>query len=228
MRTLTDLRDGPSRPETLLVLLPPAEARIEDFHSQGFVAAVRQRDICVDIVLAEATYQHLMSKTVVSKLREHVVQPAQDAGYRKIWLAGISFGAFNALHYATEHADDIAGIHLMAPYPGTGDIVTEIINAGGPATWARTPLADQGDERTWWRWLCREAAAQQWKTPVYFSTGSEDRFLRGQRLLADLLPAEYVRYLSGTHAWPTWKNLWQDWLDHGPLASRSLHASGAS
>jgi len=226
MRTLADLFDGPARPDTLLVLLPPAEARIEDFHSHGFVSAVRERGIPVDLALAEASYQQVMSETVVPALHAQVVQPAQAAGYREIWFAGISLGAFNALHYAADYAHHLAGIHLMAPYPGTGDILAEIIAAGGPAAWARTPLADQGDERAWWRWLCREALAGQWRTPVYFSTGSDDRFLVGQRMLADLLPAAQVRYAPGTHAWPTWRALWEDWLDHGPLAGRAQRPSG--
>lgn len=41
MRILTDLFDSPGRTETLLVLLPPVEAKIEYFYTQGFVDAVR-------------------------------------------------------------------------------------------------------------------------------------------------------------------------------------------
>ncbi len=222
MHILTDAFDGSNGTDTLLVLLPPAEARVIDFYTHGFVADVRQAGIPVDLVLAEVTTQHVMAKTVVSALREYVVRPAQVSGYREIWFAGISLGAFSALHYAAEHASHLAGIHLMAPYPGTGDILAEITDAGGPAAWARTRLSEQGDERVWWRWLCREAMAGQWQTPVFLSTGSEDRFLNGQRMLADLLPSERVRYVSGTHAWPIWKRLWQSWLDTGPLASLTL------
>ena len=228
MRILTDSLDGSSRPDTLLVLLPPAEARIEDFHAKGFVAAVRRSAIPVDLVLAEISYKHVMAKTVVSVLHEQVVQPAQAAGYGGIWFAGISLGAFSALHYAAERAADLAGIHLMAPYPGSGDILAEIVAAGGPAAWADTPHSEQGDERAWWRWLCRESLAGRWQTQVCLSTGSEDRFLRGQRMLADLLPRERVRYLPGTHAWPTWQELWQDWLEHGPLAGLTLRSGGAA
>ena len=226
MRILADLLDGPERPDTLLVLLPPAEARLEDFHALGFVSAVRDRAIAADLILAEASYQQVMSNTVVAALHAQVVQPAQAAGYSRIWFAGISLGAFNALHYAASHACHLAGMHLIAPYPGTGDILAEIAGAGGPAAWARTALADQGDERAWWRWLCREALAGQWPTPVYFSTGSDDRFRKGQRMLADLLPATYVRYAPGAHAWPTWQALWGDWLDHGPLANHAPRTGG--
>jgi pimeloyl-ACP methyl ester carboxylesterase len=225
MHTLVDSFDISSRADALVVLLPPAEARIEDFHAQGFVAAIRDRGIPADVVLAEVTYQHVMSKTVVSALLEHVVQPAQTFGYREIWLAGISLGAFNALHYAAANPSHLAGVHLIAPYPGTGDILAEIIAAGGPVAWSRSELCEQGDERDWWRWLCREAHDGNWSTPVYLSTGNDDRFRRGQQMLADLLPAERVRYVPGGHGWPTWQQLWRDWLDHGPLAGRSLYTT---
>lgn len=225
MRTLTELFDDSALRDTLLVLLPPAESRIEDFHAQGFVSAVRERSIPVDLVLAGATYQHVISNTVVAALHQHVVLPARSRGYREIWFAGISLGAFSALHYAAAHADQLAGMHLVAPYPGTGDILAEIVAAGGPAAWARNALKVEEHERAWWSWLCHEARAGTWHTRVYFGTGTEDRFLRGQRLLAELLPPEQVRYLPGPHAWPTWRALWQDWLDHGPLAARAQRAS---
>lgn len=91
-------------------------------------------------MLADVTYQHVMNKTVLSALHEHVVQPAQTAGYRTIWLAGISLGAFNALYYASEYATHLAGIHLMAPYPGSSDILAEIISDGSRRMGLRLPL----------------------------------------------------------------------------------------
>jgi len=228
MRQITDAFDSIRRAQTLLVLLPPAQARPEDFVAQGFVAAVRARGIRADVALVETTYQHLMDKTGVSALHEQVVLPAQAAGYGQIWLAGISLGAFHALYYVAEHAHHLAGVHIMAPYPGTSDVLTEIRAAGGPLAWAVAPHSGQGDERTWWRWLCREAQSGQWTTPVHLSTGSEDRFVQGQRLMADLLPAAHVHTVPGDHAWPVWQTLWQQWLDHGPLATPAVPAHTGS
>ena len=227
MRILTDLFDSQNRQDTLLVLLPPAETRIEDFISKGFVDAVRSCHIRTDIFLAEVTHQHVMSKTIVSALHEHVMQRALASGYQKIWFAGISLGAFNALFYASEYAKHLAGIYLIAPYPGTGDILAEIIGAGGTAEWTRTQYFNRDDERAWWHWISQESAAGQWSTPVYLGTGTEDRFLRGQRMLAELLPSENVRMISGTHSWPTWIALWHEWLESAPLACQTPHASVA-
>ncbi|MDP5239236.1 hypothetical protein Q9Q94_06830 [Uliginosibacterium sp. 31-16] len=214
MRTLTDCLAP--RPDTLLVLLPGAEMTLEDFGQHGFIEAVRSRGIAADILVTDLNYTHVMARTVVSSLHEAVIRPARAAGYRAIWLAGISLGAMNALLYASEHAAELAGIHLLAPYPGTGDIVAEIRAAGGPQAWSATPAAAQGDERVFWRWLVEQAAAGS-PLPVSFGCGSEDRFIRNQRLLAGLLPTDRVEYLPGTHDWPVWQALWASWLDHAAL-----------
>lgn len=217
MRTRTDLYAAYQRSETLLVLLPPALSSIDDFDAHGFVSAVRQRHLPVDLLLADVTAQHVLDNSVVSALATQVLQPARVHGYRSIWLAGISMGAFNALYCAATHADQLAGLYLMAPYTGTADVLAEIRAAGGAARWCQQQTSVH-DERTWWQWLCQESLKAQWPTPVYFATGETDRFLSGQRLLADLLPPEHVCMLPGSHQWSTWKTLWEDWLDHGPLA----------
>jgi pimeloyl-ACP methyl ester carboxylesterase len=220
MHMRTELHAAPQRSHTLLVLLPPALSSIDDFFDQGFVDAVRQRHLPVDLLLADATGQQVIDSTVVSALHAMVVQPARAQGYRSVWLAGISLGAFSALHYAAHHADHLAGLCLLAPYPGTGDVLAEIRAAGGTATWCQQQRSTL-HERAWWQWLGRESLKAEWTTPVYFGTGSADRFFEGQRLLADLLPEARIRVLPGGHQWPTWKALWEDWLDHGPLASKA-------
>lgn len=219
MRILNDLFDSRNRQETLLVLLPPAESKIEDFFAQGFVAAVRFRKIQVDIVLAEVTHQHVMSKTTISALHEHVMQPALTSGYQKIWFAGISLGAFNALHYASEYAEHLAGIYLISPYPGTNDVLKEITGAGGASEWTGSWSANRKDERAWWHWIAQESAKGEWATQVYFGTGDEDRFLHGQYMLSELLPNKNVRTTPGSHSWPTWIALWVDWLELAPIPS---------
>ena len=227
MRQITDAFDTSGRASTLLVLLPPAQARIEDLQAQGFVLAVRRAGIRADIVLAEITYEHLMAKTAESTLHDQVVLPARGGGYRDIWLAGISLGGFIALHYAAEHAQHVSGLYLMSPYPGTADVLAEISRAGGPLAWADTEPGSLGDERTWWRWLCRQARPAQWPTQVYLSTGAEDRFREGQRMLAGLLPAGHVQWVPGGHAWPAWQTMWADWLRAGPLAMQATPGEAA-
>lgn len=217
MRTRTELHSDTQSSETLLVLLPPSLSSIDDFYAQGFVDAVRQRKLPVDLLLADVTSQYVLDNTIAAALYKEVLQPARAEGYRAIWLIGISMGAFSALHCAAHHADRIAGLYLIAPYAGTGDVLAEIRAAGGAASWYQQQPSVM-DERVWWQWLSRESLKEEWATPVYFGTGHTDRFLKGQRLLADLLPDEYIHMIPGSHQWTTWKALWDHWLDHGPLA----------
>lgn len=217
MRTRTELHTAAQRSETLLVLLPPSLSSIDDFYEQGFVDAVRQRQLPVDLLLADTTAQHVLDNTVAAMLYTEVLQPARAEGYRAIWLAGISIGGFSALHCAAQHANHLAGLYLMAPYPGTADVLAEIRAAGGAAAWCQQQRSTL-DERTWWQWLGQQSLKPEWSTPVYFGTGDTDRFLNGQRLLAELLPEGHIHQIPGGHQWPTWKTLWDDWLDHGPLA----------
>ena len=221
MHCRTDLHRADQPSDTLLVLLPPALASIDDFDEQGFVAAVRQRQLPVDLLLADATAQQVIDHSVVAALHSQVIQPARAKGYGSIWLAGISMGAFSALYYAAQHAEHLSGLYVLAPYPGTADVLADIRAAGGAAAWCQNPSNTQ-DEGVWWQWLGRESLKGEWRTPVYFGTGSADRFLSGQQLLADLLPQDHVRVLPGKHQWPTWKALWEDWLDHGPLAHQLI------
>lgn len=218
MRTIEDRRQPAQRADSLLVLLPPAKATLEDLIEQGMVAAVRARGLPLDIVLAEVGYQQVMAGTVASSLQQAVVQPALAAGYRHIWLAGISLGAFNALHYAALHSQHLAGIKLLAPYPGTADILQEIGAAGGPQAWAADPATSRQDERIWWYWL----AAGTGDCPVWLGLSEQDRFFAGQQLLAGLLPPQRVQRTDGEHSWPAWLRLWQQWLDHGPLAATTF------
>lgn len=219
MRTRTELHTAAQRSETLLVLLPPSLSSIDDFYEQGFVDAVRQRQLPVDLLLADITAQHVLDNTVAATLYTQVLQPARAEGYHAIWLAGISMGGFSALHCAAQHENHLAGLYLMAPYPGTGDVLAEIRAAGGAAAWCQQQPSAL-DERAWWQWLGQQSLKPEWSTPVYFGTGDADRFLSGQRLLADLLPEAHIHIIPGAHQWPTWKTLWDDWLDHGPLARR--------
>lgn len=223
MRTLLDLISGAQRPDTLLVLLPPALASLDDLIEQGFVIDVRARGLPVDVLLAEVTSEQVMAKTVASSLHAEIILPALAQGYRHIWLAGISLGAFNALHYAAIHAGSVSGLKLIAPYAGTSDILSEIESAGGPAAWAVLPGRSSADERVWWHWLWQESAKAAAKAnmalPVYVGLASEDRFLRGQRLLASMVPAARVDEIAGDHSWPVWRALWQRWLDRSVLTA---------
>jgi pimeloyl-ACP methyl ester carboxylesterase len=220
MRVLHDRWSDNARPDTLLVFLPPAHSTAEDLIAQGFVAAVRERQLAVDILLPDPGYAPVMAGTVAAELHARAIAPALAAGYRHLWLAGISLGAFNALHYAAARHAPAAGLVLIAPYPGTADILNEIRAAGGPATWAEHPASKDDDERIWWKWLYRCARDKVPAPAVHLLLGAQDRFADGQALLAELIDPACIDRRPGGHDWPVWLDLWQRWLDAGHLADK--------
>lgn len=215
MQLLFDQADAHHRAETLLVWLPPAGARPEAFLEQGFVAALRAAALPVDCVLVGVEDRQAMDRSATAAVHEQVILPARAAGYRQIWMAGISLGAFNALHYAARHAACLAGMFLLAPYPGTRDILLEIGAAGGPLAWAASAPSDLRDERIWWHWLVQQACRDEWPVPVWYASGGADRFAAGQAVLAGLLPQRRVRHGPGGHEWAVWLRLWQETLAEG-------------
>lgn len=231
MRIQTDCCDPGRRSDTLVVLLPPALASIDDFVSKGFVDVLRQRRLAVDLLLADIHGQHVLDRAVVSLLHHQVLGPARSLGYKKVWLVGVSLGAYSALLYAAKHAQAIdsflAGLFLISPYPGTNDVQAQIRAAESPSAWIQQQSAshDEYDECGWWRWLIRENTPTEGAVSVYLGIGTQDRFRRGQTLIGGLLPPQRVCVLPGAHDWPTWKALWIHWLDYGPL--RSLSGVGA-
>lgn len=217
MQVLNALSGCAARPTTLVVMLPGAYSKPDEFIREGFVAALRERGVAADVAIADAHLGYFDNGSVLRRLREDVVLPARAAGYRKIWMVGISLGGFAALAYAAHHGADIDGVLAIAPYPGTQALQREIIAAGGPMAWRRTaaPPTDAELDRAVWWWLAGTAPARQ--PPVYLGHGRDDRFNGGLQLMATTLPAAHARSVPGGHDWPPWRALWTEWLERGLL-----------
>lgn len=211
MRIIEDRLRPAARAEQLLILLPPALSTLTDLIDRGFVAAVRARALPVDVQLAEVDYRQVMAGTVAADLEQALIAPARRAGYRCIRLAGISLGGFNALTHAAGGAGPVDSLTLIAPYPGTADILAEIRAAGGPRAWAADPAHGLADERRWWHWLATREPGQA--PALHLALGNADRFADGQQLLAGLIAPAAVDRIDGDHSWPVWLALWQRWLD---------------
>ncbi|WP_018153045.1 alpha/beta hydrolase [Leeia oryzae] len=217
MRCIHDRWQADRPAPVRLVFLPPAQATLEDLLTHGFVQAVRTRQLAVDVTLVETDYQQVLAGTVAADLQRDVMLPMLAADPTPIWMAGISLGAFNILHHASHYPDHLAGLVLLAPYPGTADILNEIEAGGGPARWARQPDVSLPDERRWWHWLATRGPVPE----VHLGLSAEDRFRHGQAMLATLVAEEQTLRLPGTHQWPVWQTLWQQWLDRGHWPSAS-------
>ena len=207
-----------SRPDTLLVLLPGSYSLPEDFEREGFVAALRERRIAVDLRLVDAHVAYYRERSIIDRLRADVIAPARAQGYRHIWIAGISLGGLGAMLYAQARPEDIDGIVALAPYLGSRDIAAQIAQAGGLRAWTPadgSPGADDLDGNLWRSLKQRAGAgpdAGSPEAPFVLGYGLTDRFVFNDDVLAAALPPSRVFTTDGGHDWPVWKRLWRQLL----------------
>jgi pimeloyl-ACP methyl ester carboxylesterase len=210
MHTILEPVEAGAVAPTRVLLLPAAYTTPEDLVGEGFVKAARERALPLDLVFVELKLQQLTDRTILRRLRHEVVLPARALGCRSLWLGGISLGGFVALAYAERYPREIDGLCLLAPYLGNHIVTGEIQRANGVAEWTPGELADDDDERRIWRFIKERGA---WPAPIHLGFGRDDRFAESQRLMATALTPESVDTVPGGHEWPTWRHLWENFLD---------------
>ena len=216
--------DGPDR--VLLIMLPGAGDAAAAFAGNGMLAALHARGQPVDVVAAQPALSLYLEDDLAAALHRLIVAPAVDAGYRRIWLLGISMGGMGALLYADAYGELVEGLILLAPFLGTKGTVAELAKAGGLAAWTAAGSAAVAMERRALLWLQAYLAAERMRPRLHLGYGTGDRFSAGHKLLADALPAACVVTADGGHDWPTWLALWQAVLDRAPFAAAPLTAAG--
>ena len=212
MRVLHDRARPDRRAPALLVLLPGALQPPEQLLAQGFVDAVRERGLALDMMLADPGLGFIgeASDSSATQRLKALLAP-ERAHYKSIWLAGISLGGFIAMAHAARHPGGVRGLCLLSPYPGNRVLTNAIVAAGGPAAWAAHMAEDDDDERNVWRWLAQDGAARL--PALHFGYAAQDRFAAGQRLMAAMLPPAQVDVIDGNHDWPSWRVLWNNFLE---------------
>ncbi len=226
LKTITyHTSEQPSR--TLLVLLPGIYDRPRDFNRAQFMEIARAASVPADLMTVNANYGYYRSRTILSRLRADVFDPARRAGYEKIWLVGISLGGLGALLYLKAHPEDVAGVVLMSPYLGQNKLIGRIATAGSLADWHPGPDCSSDSICALWEWL-RDFSKQppEQRTPVLLGYGDRDRFGTAHRLLAQALGRQRSVTVDGGHDWDTWQQLWRQFLA-GPWAS-ALTAQAAA
>lgn len=197
------------RSDAVAILLPGHGDSPELFVRHGFVAALTAAD--VDVILADAHSGYYYERTTAERLWSDVVASALAAGYKRVWLVGVSMGGLGALWTTSQHPGQIDGAVVLAPYLGRRGVLREVA-AAGPEAWQ--PRAEAGAwDYELWRWLKQASAAKN--PPIYLGYGEGER-MAGPALLARLLgPGHVVRYPGG-HDWATWAALWQDLVPRVP------------
>jgi pimeloyl-ACP methyl ester carboxylesterase len=202
--------------ENLIVFLPGIGDEPEAFLDEGFVQAVRERNIDADLVAVRAHWGYYEKHMVVERLHQDVIVPARAKGYRHIWFVGISLGGWGSLQYVRQHANEIEGMLLLAPFLGEKKIFDEVIKAGGLDAW-RPDLSDPwDDQRLVIAWL-RDFKQSESPLKFHLSYGESDRFAKPLSWYATRLPASQVDVIPGGHDWRTWRRLWARSLDRKEL-----------
>jgi pimeloyl-ACP methyl ester carboxylesterase len=206
------------RAQTLLVFLPGAYMTPDELVREGFGSAVRERRLPVDLWFVQTELAQLVDRTALQRLHAEIIEVARAQGYRSLWLAGISLGAFLAMGYAARWPGRVDGIVAIGAYPGRRQLLLDVQAAGSLEAWRRSAQPREADDldHDIWAWLAG-AGQHDDKLALYMGYGAEDRFGEAQALMASVLPPAQRDVVPGGHDWPPWRALWARWLDKGLL-----------
>lgn len=218
-------RPGP-RATCLMVFLPGGGDHADSFEKHGFVEEVLRRNYSIDMVATDATFGYYGRGIFSQRLADDVVRRRMLRGYKELWLVGPSLGGFGTLLYSRQRpVSEVQGVLALAPYLGSDrDVFAAIEAAGGLARWhapARAPIDADNLTSELWRWLQGITAGREPGPALYLGYGEQDPLTgRTSALLAQALPRDHVFAGSGGHNWITWRKLFSEFLDRGPLAER--------
>lgn len=204
-----------SRAKALVIMLPGAGDRVGVYDERGFVDALRETGMDVDMLEVDAHYGYYRSRTLLERMEQDVLAPRRGE-YDEVWIVGISMGGIGALLTAWTYPEDIDGLVLIAPYLGRRKTLQAISDAGGLAKWQ--PPADEGNwDLEIWRMLKQASEATPNKPEIWLMYGVDDFGVRAHQLLAAALPPERVETTAGGHAWPVWTTLWTRLMSERPF-----------
>lgn len=190
-----------------LVLLPGAQMHPPDVERAGVHAALRDSGVELDLYVPDLHLDPCGRMDAVRRLAVEVVEPLR-AHHAELWLGGISLGGLLALLHAQSAPQGLAGLCLLAPYPGSRLTTNAITRAGGLAAWQASDEQQADVEFQLWRGL----RAGQPALPAFIGLGSHDRFASAMQALARCLPQAAVHSTAGGHDWVAWLALWREFL----------------
>ena len=124
MEVIRDPAPGAAK-HILFIMLPGATDKAQDFVDRGFIRALRERNLAVDVIAVDSHMDYYLERTIVERLHQDIVAPALTEGYEQIWLLGISLGGMGCLLYLREHAKQITGAILLSVIGDVNDFADE-------------------------------------------------------------------------------------------------------
>jgi pimeloyl-ACP methyl ester carboxylesterase len=203
----------------LLLMLPGAKNTPQQLAENGFIRALRERNLPVDVLALDAHADLYLDRGQVESLLHDTMDDARAQGYRRIWLLGISLGGTGAMLCATQRTAEIEGLFLLAPFLGTRGIIAEVEAAGGLQHWQAGEIGDRDLERALMVRIQRSRLDADAFPAIYLGYGSEDRYRGASILLSEQVPQHRLSVIAGGHDWETWIVLWRDLLDKKPFAA---------
>jgi pimeloyl-ACP methyl ester carboxylesterase len=212
-----DVAPGAGGERILLLMLPGARNTPQQLVEQGFVHALRERKLPVDVLALDAHVDLYLDRADIEGVLHRTLDEVRAHGYRRIWLLGISLGGSGAMICATQRAAEIEGVFLLAPFLGTRGLIAEVEAAGGLRHWQAGEIAPRDHERALLEQIRRSPLGAEGFPVIHVGYGSEDRYRGGSMLLSQCLPQRRVTVIPGGHDWETWRALWHALLDRQPL-----------
>lgn len=201
----------------LLLMLPGAKNTPQQLAENGFIRALRERKLPVDVLALNAHVDLYLERADIERLLHHTLDEVRAQGYRRIWLLGISLGGSGAMICATQRTAEIEGVFLMAPFLGTRGLIAEVEAAGGLHRWQAGEIDRCDHERALLQQIQRSIVNAGSLPPIHLGYGSEDRYRGASIMLSHHLPPQRVTVMPGGHDWETWAALWPALLEKTPL-----------
>lgn len=199
---------------TLLVLLPGRREQPGDFERHGFFADIRPEHR-LDVVTVDLHLGYYRERNLDVRLRQDVLEPARQQGYRRIEMIGVSLGGLGALIYTDRFPGEVDRIVLLSPYTGGEAIVREIRAAGGLERWKPGLVEeDDRDREIWAAWRDRPPAAGD-RPETLVAVGAQDRFREANALFVDTFLGGRLTVIDGGHDWKTWTTLFRSLFNLG-------------
>ncbi|MFH0934142.1 MAG: alpha/beta hydrolase [Pseudomonadota bacterium] len=215
---ILDVAHGAADERILLLMLPGAKNTPQQLVEYGFIRALRERQLPVDVLALHAHVDLYLDRADIECVLHDTLDEVRAQGYRRIWLLGISLGGSGAMICATQRASEIEGVFLLAPFLGTRGHIAEAEVAGGLRQWRAGEISPRDHERALLERIQGSPFGAAGFPQVYLGYGSEDRYRGASILLSQYLPPQRVSVLPGGHDWETWSALWQRQLGMRPLS----------
>jgi pimeloyl-ACP methyl ester carboxylesterase len=213
IRTVGWSPDQARRSDRLLVLLPGRLSPPDEFRSEGLETELARTLGPVDQVAVDAHLGYYLGGGFVETLAEDVLAPARKAGFRDVWIVGVSLGGSGALATLKKRPELVDGLVLLAPYLGSEEVVDRVKRFGREILSAPPPSDPK--ERFFeeiWAWLLTPDKA---RAPIVVGYGRSDRFVASHRFLATLLRPDRVVEVDGGHDWSAWRRAMAELLRRG-------------